>query len=990
MGGMVSVLQNGVFGAMDQKLKPDDGLHGVWLTTVNNADFPSKPGLSAAAQEKQIDGILDRVKKMGLNAVFLQVRPGADALYKSDCYPWSKVLTGEQGKDPGYDPLAYFIQEAHSKGLKLLAWVNPYRVQTQADTSGLADTNPAKLHADWDVTTGDGQLYLNPGIPDVRKYIEKGVAEIVHKYNVDGIVFDDYFYPSKDFDDAASYKQYGAGKPLDEWRRSNVNALVSELHKMIKSTRKGVSFGISPAGVWANEAQSPGGSKTIGASSTYYDNYADSKLWVKNKWVDFICPQIYWEIGNDNTDYTKLLKWWADTTRGTGVKLYIAHDVDKVQDGEPGWQSPDQIVRQLCAAKGYSDYGGSVFFDYKDLVKDPGGVTDCITKYYRGQLSAKSFGRQLTVSYPTDNMTVDDSQIKAVGMSDVNFPLLINGVAASRSLDGYFCQVINLTPGKNVIAFQHKGQIKTLTVHYDMSILRSVQPANDLGANAGSVINITAVAHRDATVFAQIGKQQISMYKTDYSGSDNGDDGQYGSDYAQYACSFTIPQNAVDGQDYGKISVTVLWGGFSKTVQGGDIKVSSIKAKKGQTCIATVKTALPSNNQYVETYLYPDSMYRPVAYPQLPGSWDYVEMNADGTPKKYISGSNTYYMLSCGLMLPSFNLTLQTKAAPALNQIKGISQSSTENDRYTEFKFGFTQKVTYNAATDTDFINPGYNGNGKRDYSINSFDADGFSITFFNTAKEEALQLKNNPLFSSVSVARNGTQVKYTFKLKTRGRFFGVNPYYDQSGNFILDFKNPWDGKISDLKIAIDAGHGGFDFGAVAGSANEKTVNLTFALNVRNLLISKYGLNPANIYMTRTTDTLLAGDKVNDLQLRTLNMINFHPDLSLCIHQNDGGGEGFETYYFQPYSQGLAASVQANLAQAYNNCGFAHTDRGFKFCSENAYYSCREPQFPSILTECGFIDNPQDRSFITGSAGTNAICGALAKSAVDYANLYMK
>lgn len=983
-GGLAAIFK------VDEKILPDNGMHGVFITTVGNLDFPSKPGLPAAVQKKQADKILDKVTALHLNTIYLQVRPTADALYKSKYYPWSSVLTGKQGKDPGYDPLAYFIAGAHSRGLRLVAWVNPYRVQEQADTAKLSATNPAVLHPDWVVRTSDGQLCLNPGIPQVRSYIENGVLEIVKNYAVDGIIFDDYFYPETNFADTVAFSKYGGGMQISSWRRDNVNKLIYEMHQKIKKVNPSATFGVSPAAIWANEAQSAQGCQTVGAFSSYYDQFADTRLWVKNNWVDFICPQIYWAIGQREADYEKVLSWWANTVKDTHVAMYVAHAVEKVGGTEDGWQSSDQIVLQLCSAKKYPEYKGSIFFSYSDLCRNSGGVADSIKRYYSGLMSKNSFGRQLSVSYPSKDITVNESSIKITGTSDKNFPLTLNGVALERGQDGYFCKVCQLKHGKNVFTFHHKGQTKTVTVTYDIDILRSVQPTGDISADAGSQINITAVARADATVYAQVGKTRVSMSKTDASGDDRGDAEQGNTDYATFAGTYTIPKNMAENQDAGRVSVTALWGGYKKTVQGGNITISISKVKNGQSCIATLKTDLPSNTQYIETYLYADKMYRPVAYPQLPGAWDYVEINADGTPKKYINGSTVYYKLSCGLMLPSFNLEIRAKHAPPKNEIHKVSESQTGDKRYTEFTFDFTQKITYNAATNIDYVNGQYNVSGKRNYTVSSFNASSFSITFYNTSKAAQIKLADNPMISAVDVSQSGTQATYKFTLKSLGKFYGTYIYYNTSGQLVCDFKNPWDGNIKNLRIAIDAGHGGFDYGAVAGAANEKTINLAYALAVRDILIKNYGLNADNIYMTRTTDTLIAADKVNDLQLRTVNMINFKPDLSLCIHQNDGGGEGFETYYFQPFSQELAASVQANLAQAYRGCGFAYIDRGYKFCSDNAYYSCRQIQFPSILTECGFIDNTQDRAFLTSDAGKNAICAALAKSAVDFANIYMK
>lgn len=978
-------------GSAAKYIKPDSGLHGVWVTSVGNKDFPSKNGLTADEQKKQADEILDKIKSMSLNTVFLQVRPNADALYKSSVYPWSAVLTGTQGKDPGYDPLEYFVEGAHKRGFKLFAWVNPYRVQTKADTDMLSDSSPAKLHPDWTVKTSDGQLYFDPGIPGVRTMVENGVMEIVNNYDVDGIVFDDYFYPEKNFEDSATYKTYGAGKSLEDFRRGSVNTLVSEIHEKISKSKPAVQFGISPVGIWANKSQNILGCSTKGAYSSYYDQYADTRLWVKNNWVNFICPQIYWSIGYEKADYSSVLKWWTDTVKGTSVKLYVAHAVSKQGSGEQGWSSPDQILLQLREAAKYPQYKGSVFFDYADLRKNTDGDADAISKYYRGKLIANSFGAALRISSPKDKTVTDESKISIVGSSDANYPLTVNGASVSRSPDGYFSFAVNLSSGPNKITIKHKGVTKTLTVTCSVNVLRSVQPEENISADGGSQISITAQAHDNATVYATIHGVRVNMSKADANGQDNDGDTSSDSDYVTYIGAYTLPATTPEKQNLGNISVTAMWGGLTGTMKGANVTVNPLSVKTGQSCVATVNPSSAVNKQYVETFIYADNMYRPVACPQLPGSWDYVETNSDGTPKKYFCGSLSYYRLSCGLMLYAGDLKLKAQAPPACNKIKGVTQSLSDNGRYTRFTFDFTSKVTYNAMTDIAYKNAGYNKSGKRDYTVDSFNAGSYSIYFFNTSSAADIHVSDNPLFSSASVVRvNKSTVKYTFKLKKIGRFYGANVYYNSQGKLVIDFKNPWDGKISDLRLSIDPGHGGIDYGAIAGSVNEKTLNLQFALEVRDILINKYGMKSSNIYMTRTTDTLIASNKYQDLSKRTLNMINFGSDLSICIHQNDGGGEGFESYYFQPYSEDLAACVQAHLESAYKNCGYSYVNRGYKSCTKTAYYACRQTQFPSVLIECGFIDNAQDRGFLTSKKGRNAITSALAQSVIDYAENNMK
>jgi uncharacterized lipoprotein YddW (UPF0748 family) len=351
----------------------------VWITTVKNTDFPSKPGLSMQAQKKEIDAIIDKSKSVGLTTVILQVRPHADALYKSQYFPWSAVLTGTQGVDPGYDPLKYFIDSAHSRGLKFEAWINPYRVHLASDTSSLAAFNPAAQHPDWTLKGDDGGLYFNPGLPQTKQLIEDGVMEIVNNYDVDGIVFDDYFYPDTKVDDAAAYKQYGGGLPIGDWRRNNVTAVISDIHSRIGNAKKNVVFGVSSFGVWANKSSNPAGSDTQAHVQSYYDQYADTRLWVHKGYVDYICPQIYWKIGYDLADYSKVLQWWVNTCKGTNVSLYIGFAVYKVKD--ESWPA-QEIINQLRAAVKYPEYKGDAFYGYSDICANTNGISDALTNYY--------------------------------------------------------------------------------------------------------------------------------------------------------------------------------------------------------------------------------------------------------------------------------------------------------------------------------------------------------------------------------------------------------------------------------------------------------------------------------------------------------------------------------------------------------------------------------------------------------------------------------
>ncbi|MFJ8981950.1 glycoside hydrolase family 10 protein [Streptomyces sp. NPDC102282] len=371
--------------------RADEGeLRGVWIATVANLDWPSAPGLSAAAQEAELIAHLDRAVDLRLNAVVLQVRPSADALWPSSYEPWAQCLTGVQGKDPGWDPLGTAVREAHARGLELHAWFNPYRVANHTDPSRLVASHPARLHPEWVLPYG-GKLYYNPGLPEVREFVQDAMLDAVSRYAVDAVHWDDYFYPypvaGQVFDDDAAYELYGEDfADKASWRRDNTDRLVKETAARIKEVRSGVRFGISPFAVWRNAATDPLGSDTAAGVQTYDDLHADTRKWVREGWIDYICPQIYWHIGFSAADYAKLLPWWAETVRGTGVGLYVGEALYKAGDpAQPAaWQDPAELSRHLDLAAGHPEVGGHVFFSARQVKADPiGAMARVVADHYQ-------------------------------------------------------------------------------------------------------------------------------------------------------------------------------------------------------------------------------------------------------------------------------------------------------------------------------------------------------------------------------------------------------------------------------------------------------------------------------------------------------------------------------------------------------------------------------------------------------------------------------
>ncbi|GAA1518130.1 family 10 glycosylhydrolase [Streptomyces albidochromogenes] len=360
-------------------------LRGMWLASVANRDWPSRPGLSADEQKAQLLAHLDTAVRRRLNAVVFQVRPTADALWPSPYEPWSQYLTGVQGRDPGWDPLGTAVEEAHRRGLELHAWFNPYRVANHTDPSRLVESHPARVHPDWVLPYG-GKLYYNPGLPEVRSFVQDAMLDAVERYAVDAVHWDDYFYPypvaGQVFDDDEAFARHGGGFPdRAAWRRDNTDRLVSETAQRIRAVRKNgkkVRFGISPFGVWRNAATDPLGSPTRAGVQTYDDLHADTRKWVREGWIDYIVPQLYWNIGFEAADYAKLVPWWARTVRGTGVDLYVGEALYKAGDpAQPAaWQDPAELSRHLTFAEDFPQVRGHVFFSAKEVAADRVGAMD--------------------------------------------------------------------------------------------------------------------------------------------------------------------------------------------------------------------------------------------------------------------------------------------------------------------------------------------------------------------------------------------------------------------------------------------------------------------------------------------------------------------------------------------------------------------------------------------------------------------------------------
>ena len=396
-------------------LKAEIGFRGAWIATVANIDWPSKEAVgNTEMQQEEMIWILDSLHAIGINAIIFQVRPTADALYRSEFEPSSHWLTGKQGewgdkskvesqKSKAWDPLEWTIEEAHKRGMEVHVWLNPYRVTlAKTDTSAICANHIWRKHRDW-FWEYNKQWYFDPGLEQTREWICTIVQDIVQRYDIQAVHMDDYFYPypagKQQLPDTKTFEQAPRGfNNINDWRRDNVNLAIKAISETIRECKDSVEFGISPFGVWRNNNVDSTGSATRAGITNYDDLYADIRLWIQKGWIDYVMPQLYWEIGKKVADYEVLAHWWANEVRGTSCKLYIGmapyrlveSQKSKVESSKSNpWATGNEIKRQMDLNRTIPEISGECFYSTRPLLRNPRGVCDSIRSVYADEDAEK-------------------------------------------------------------------------------------------------------------------------------------------------------------------------------------------------------------------------------------------------------------------------------------------------------------------------------------------------------------------------------------------------------------------------------------------------------------------------------------------------------------------------------------------------------------------------------------------------------------------------
>jgi uncharacterized lipoprotein YddW (UPF0748 family)/N-acetylmuramoyl-L-alanine amidase len=919
---------------------------GLWVATVANTDYPSKPTTDPAVLKAEAIKILDNAKSMGINVVFLQVRSTEDALYKSKIFPWSKYLTGTQGLAPadGFDPLAFWVTEAHSRDIELHAWINPYRItKSKESLNSLYAANPARLHPDWVVKYSDNNLYFNPGIPEARKLIVDGIREILDNYAVDGIHFDDYFYPGRTFNDSSTYKAYGKGyTSIGNWRRANVSALVSDVSQAVKASGKNIRFGISPFGIWANKSSNQLGSDTKGLEA-YNDHYADTRKWVKDGMIDYIVPQIYWQIGYSIADYSKLLSWWSNVASGTGVDLYIGQATYRACSSSTSsvWYGISEIERQLKLNEKYPEVKGSVFYNYTSLADNPGlgAAIKTIFEKRDGITAAKP----IIVSWPSGNIQTSYTSYYLNGASDPGKPLYFNGKPVEgRSSQGYFGFLASLENGSNIFTFSQDGTYVTRVIYRKSPVeivtkmskieipVDSVFPTSQEYRTPGEKITLTCQAPAGSKVSVKIGGKSYVMKPSSAlprSGV---------LIPAKYTYTYTMPSCS----------------GTPRTIDlGAPVYTLSYKgSKKSRTAPAKIGVIMAGSPFYAEVSKEDIDTFKSIN-PSYGAAYELRKGMTD-----YITGmTGSYARLSSGLWVRKTSISTYTSRARLQPAI--ISADYQTGDKWDTLKFNYSSSLA----------------------AIADFDGSKLTVGISAAVSGVTPALPDNALFSSAVFTRSGNQGQYVLSVKSGQTIDG---YYIEKAvdGIVLHIKRPAKttggfGSLQGITIMLDPGHGGTETGAIGPlglTYAEKAINLDMGLKLRTELQAL----GATVLMTRTSDVTVS------LPDRLTASRNAKPDMFLSIHANSMEDNvdiskifGFSVHYKEALAKPLSEAILAKAAE------IGRMNKGTIY---NNFYVVRGTWTPSMLMESGFVPNPAEFETLISDSEQSRLAKSIAEGIARY------
>jgi len=792
--------------------------------------------------------------------------------------------SGAPRLDAGFDVMEYVVDAARKQGLYVYSIFDASLFQEKS---------------------GGASLALGAGTIDK---LTANLREFAEKYAPDAILIDGYTQPADEEQTYIRYLMTGGAIGYNNFLRQTPAAVVRNMSNTIRQYTPNIQVGLLADAIWASADEQEGGLPVQSASySSLGNGNADTKAFVEDGVVDFVAVKAFSSLTDPNEPFETVVTWWADVARRSGVPMYVVHASSKVCTQNAGWGSYDQLTRQVIRASGLPGYSGSVFDSLSRLVANPQDATATLVKYYKGEVKSEHVLTELAITKPTQTTyTTQEPSVTFTGASDPTAPVTINGEEITTDNSGYFTVTYNLKAGENTFTIVHKNKTLTYKITRNIEILKEVAPTGTISTDGNMSIEISALAYEDAEVYATIGDATVAM-EIDESAED---EDARNSNYKRFVGYFTAPPGTTQEQNLGPITITATWQGITKSLKAATVKVN--KRAKLENGVPVVVVA-------DQAWTYPpntlDNVPNANYYPIPKGAMDY----AVGDEITYVSSKGEtykFYKLASGLRVESQDIQAISNDYVGGNVISGFNIST--EGRYVYLTIKTAQKVTY-----------------KIEYTGSTF-----GITFHNTDKNPggSHTLDQNPLFTKATWGSDNL----TLTLAKNGGFLGFKGYYDSNGNLVFRFNVP-PSSLKGARIAIDAGHGGSDTGALGflSAYPEKVINRAIAEMLADELEGR-----------GATVLLIDNSKNPSLQSRVRQAEAFNADLFVSVHNNTStraSAVGTEVYYFYPYGKAAATAVAAQVSSQLGT-----ENRGAR---QSYYHVTLTPQMPAILAECGFMTN---------------------------------
>ena len=861
--------------ATDQFNIPSE-MRGTFL--VPGTDFLKTKDTSEATIRKEIDDAITTAKSLTINAVIVDTAYNDQVVYQTKDAP-------ELSSD--FDILGYIVEKARAEGFYAYAIFDASLYNQKQISSTLS--------------VGAGAI----------NRLSDNLTEFAEKYQLDGILIDGY-QNSQAEESYTSYLSLGGGMGFENFMRQSPSATVKTASKTIRKVAPATQVGLLTDAVWENKDINEAGSATKAEYTSLSGGNADTKGFVEKGYVDFVAVKAYTTVESQSEPFKEVVSWWADVARQNDIPMYVVHATNKMNAGEAGWTTQDQLIKQVAEAADISGFRGSIFNSMQPLATNKSNVSDSLVELYTNNVEPEQILTQLEMTKPEKTeFTTSEPQVTFTGASDPGSKVTINDEAVATDESGYFTIQKSLKTGLNTFTVKHKDKTITYKITRKVELLREAAPMGDVSTEGGMSITISAVAYADAEVYATINGTTVQMSQDNSTEDEQDRDGSFRSFSGQY----TVPAASGEVQNLGKIVVHASYDGQTGKIEVGNVKVNKkAKLEDGVAVRVVAEQALTYPPDTLDNV--PNANY----YPLPQGAMDYAvgdEITYNKTDSKGKETTYKYFVLASGLRVESGDITAISEDYPGNNAITGLSVKA--EDGYTYITVKTAQKVSYSV----------------------KYASSGISFNFHNTTRVPSdMALSKNPLFTNAS----WSDTTLTLSFVKSGGFMGYKGYYDNSGNLVLRFNNP-PTSLSGARIAIDPGHGGKDPGT-AGFLSD------YPESVINKAIAEY--LASELESRGATVNLMNNDNIEGQQRKEA-AEKWNADLFVSVHCNSAPNvkaTGTEVYYFHSFNKTLAS----NLAKSVSS-GYGTDNRGAK---ASYYHVSLSSQFQSVLVECGFLTNKDE------------------------------